>query len=70
MIKFEGQNRRQEKIDVCLKKYGFADLQAADDLCKSKGIDVREIVENAVWAYTLGTAIAIKKGITAAAQSA
>jgi hypothetical protein len=77
-IKFEGQNRRQAKIDVCLKEYGFADLQAADDLCKSKGIDVREIVlgvqpisfENAVWAYTLGTAIAIKKGITRAADAA
>ncbi|MCL2754246.1 MAG: GGGtGRT protein [Oscillospiraceae bacterium] len=77
-IKFEGQNRRQGKIDVCLKEYGFADLQAADDLCKSKGIDVREIVlgvqpisfENAVWAYTLGTAIAIKKGTTNASQAA
>ena len=77
-IKFEGQNRRQAKIDVCLKEYGFASLQAADDLCKSKGIDVREIVmgvqpisfENAVWAYTLGTAIAIKKGITAASDAA
>ncbi|MCL1831849.1 MAG: GGGtGRT protein [Oscillospiraceae bacterium] len=78
MIKFEGQNRRQSKIDACCKEYGLADLQAADDLCKSKGIDVREIVlgvqpiafENAVWAYTLGTAIAIKKGITAAADAA
>jgi hypothetical protein len=77
-VKFEGQNRRQAKIDVCLKEYGFADLQAADDLCKSKGIDVREIVmgvqpisfENAVWAYTLGTAIAVKKGITAASDAA
>jgi hypothetical protein len=77
-IKFEGQNRRQNKIDVCLKEYGFSDLQAAEDLCKSKGIDVREIVlgvqpiafENAVWAYTLGTAIAIKKGITKAADAA
>jgi len=77
-IKFEGQNRRQAKIDVCLKEYGFADLQAADDLCKSKGIDVREIVlgvqpisfENAVWAYTLGTAIALKKGTTDASQAA
>jgi hypothetical protein len=77
-IKFEGQNRREAKIDVCLKEYGFANLQEADDLCKSKGIDVREIVlgvqpiafENAVWAYTLGTAIAIKKGITRAAEAA
>ena len=77
-IKFEGQNRRQAKIDACLKEYGFADLQAAEDLCKSKGIDVREIVlgvqpiafENAVWAYTLGTAIALKKGTNAASAAA
>lgn len=78
VVKFEGQNRRQAKIDVCLKEYGFADLQAADELCKSKGIDVREIVmgvqpisfENAVWAYTLGTAIALKKEITVASKAA
>ncbi|MCL2036444.1 MAG: GGGtGRT protein [Oscillospiraceae bacterium] len=77
-IKFEGQNRRQEKIDVALKEYGFENLEAARDLCLSKGINVEEIVkgvqpiafENAVWAYTLGTAIAVKKGITAAAEAA
>jgi hypothetical protein len=77
-IKFEGQNRRQAKVDACLKEYGFADLQDAQELCLSKGVRVREIVhgvqqiafENAVWAYTLGTAIAIKKGITRADDAA
>ncbi|MCL2070906.1 MAG: GGGtGRT protein [Oscillospiraceae bacterium] len=77
-IKFEGQNRREAKINTCLKEYGFADLEAAKELCLSKGIDVEEIVrgaqpiafENAVWAYTLGTAIAIKKGITQASEAA
>jgi len=77
-IKFEGQNRRQRKIDACLKEYGFADLEAARDLCKSKGIDVEKIVkgvqpiafENAVWAYTLGTAIALKKGSYKADEAA
>ena len=53
-------------------------LEEARDLCLSKGIDVESIVkgvqpiafENAVWAYTLGAAIALKKGITKAAEAA
>jgi hypothetical protein len=77
-IKFEGQNRRQGKIDNCLKEYGIANLEAARDLCLEKGVNVEEIVkgvqpiafENAVWAYTLGTAIALKTGKTAAAEAA
>ena len=71
MAQFEGKERRMAKIDACLAEYGFKTLEEADELCKSKGIDVGEIVkgvqpiafDNAVWAYTLGTAIAIKKGI-------
>ncbi|MCL2638383.1 MAG: GGGtGRT protein [Oscillospiraceae bacterium] len=77
-IKFEGQNRRQSKIDACLKEYGIASLEAARDLCLEKGINVEEIVkgvqpiafENATWAYTLGTAIAVKTGKTNAAEAA
>ncbi len=77
MAKFEGQERRQAKIDKYLKEYGIATLEEARELCLSKGINVENIVkgvqniafENAVWAYTLGTAIAIKKG-TADAPSA
>lgn len=78
MAKFEGQERRMPKIEAALKEYGFSSLEDARDLCKSKGIDVEQIVkgiqpiafENAVWAYTLGTAIALKKGISVAAQAA
>ena len=78
MPNFEGKERRQEKIDVCLKEYGFDSLEQANELCLSKGIDVSDIVkgiqqiafDNAVWAYTLGTAIAIKKNITKAADVA
>ena len=78
MAKFEGQERRMPKIEACLKEYGFSSLEDARDLCAGKGIDVEQIVkgiqpiafENAVWAYTLGTAIAIKKGISVAAQAA
>ncbi|MCL2107932.1 MAG: GGGtGRT protein [Oscillospiraceae bacterium] len=77
-IKFEGQNRREGKIAECLKEYGFESLEAARDLCLEKGINVEEIVkgvqpiafENAVWAYTLGTAIAVKTGATQAAKAA
>ncbi|MCB5942060.1 GGGtGRT protein [bacterium 210820-DFI.6.52] len=78
MAQFEGKERRMAKINACLAEYGFKTLEEADELCKSKGIDVGEIVkgvqpiafDNAVWAYTLGTAIAIKKGIKKAAEAA
>ncbi|MDD3593961.1 MAG: GGGtGRT protein [Candidatus Gastranaerophilales bacterium] len=78
MIKFEGQDRRQAKLDKVLPEYGFKSLEEARDLCLSKGIDVDEIVkgtqtiafENAVWAYTLGCAIAIKKGTKTAVDAA
>ena len=78
MAKFEGQARRMSKIEACLKEYGFTSLEDARDVCLSKDINVDEIVkgvqpiafENASWAYTLGTAIAIKKDITKAADAA
>ena len=78
MAQFEGKERRQAKIDAELKNLGFASLEEARDLCLSKGIDVEKIVkgvqpiafENAVWAYTLGCAIAIKKGIKNAVEAA
>ncbi len=77
-VKFEGKERRMAKIEACLAEYGLESLEAARDLCLSKGIDVDEIVrgvqpiafENAVWAYTLGVAIALKKGITDASDAA
>ena len=78
MAQFEGKERRMPKIEKCLAEYGFATLEDARDLCLSKGINVEEIVkgvqpiafENAVWAYTLGTAIALKKGLKVAADAA
>ena len=78
MAQFEGKERRMPKIEKCLAEYGFATLEDARDLCLSKGINVDEIVkgvqpiafENAVWAYTLGTAVALKKGIKVAADAA
>ena len=78
MAQFEGQERRMPKINACLKAYSMETLEDARDLCLSKGIDVEKIVkgvqpiafENAVWAYTLGCAVALKKGITKAAEAA
>ncbi len=78
MAVFEGQERRMPKIEACLKEYGMTSLDEAREFCLEKGIDVDEIVkgiqpiafENAVWAYTLGVAVALKKGITTAAEAA
>ena len=78
MAKFEGQERRMPKIEACLAENGFKSLEDARDLCAQKGIDVEKIVkgvqpiafENAVWAYTLGVALALKKGCAKAADAA
>lgn len=78
MANFESKERRMPKIEACLKEYGFASLEDAKALCDSKGIDVEAIVkgvqqiafDNAVWAYTLGTAIALKTGVTKATDAA
>jgi hypothetical protein len=77
-VTFEGKQRRMTGIEKCLAEYGIADLEEARDICLKKGIHVDEIVkgvqpiafENAVWAYTLGCAVAIKKGIKNAADAA
>ena len=75
---FESYERRIGQITPVLEKYGMKTLEEANELCLSKGIDVASIVrgiqpicfENACWAYTLGAAIAIKKGCKKAADAA
>lgn len=75
---FESYARRIDQITPVLEKYDIESLEAAKQLCLDKGIDVHQIVkeiqpicfENALWAYTLGAAIAIKKGLTIAAEAA
>ena len=77
-IRFEGYERRIDKINACLAEYGIASLEEARQICLDKGVNAEEIVkgiqpiafENAVWAYTLGCAIAIKQGITSAPEVA
>ncbi len=78
MIRFEGYERRIAGIEACMAEYGIKDLEEARDICLAKGINVEDIVkgvqpiafENAVWAYTLGCAVAIKKGVKNAADAA
>ena len=78
MVQFEGYERRIKQIEACMAEYGIASLEDADKICKDKGIDVAAIVrgiqpiafENAKWAYELGAAIALKKGVKTAAEAA
>lgn len=77
-VTFEGQERRMPKIEKCLAEYGIADLEEAKKLCLDNGIDVEKIVkgvqpiafDNAVWAYTLGVAIALKTNKKNASEAA
>ena len=78
MAIFEGYERRIDKINCELAKYGIKDIYDAKAICEAKGIDVFSIVrgiqmiafENACWAYTVGAAIAIKTGATSADKAA
>ena len=72
MALFEGYERRIDKINACLKEYGINSIEECKDITLAKGIDVDKIVrgtqpicfENAVWAYTVGCAIALKKDLS------
>ncbi len=78
MINFEGKERREAKLAAEMEKYGIASLEEARKITEDMGLDVFNIVtetqpiafENAKWAYTLGAAIAIKKGVKTAAEAA
>jgi len=78
MALFEGYSRRIDQITPFLKEYGIDSIEDAEKVCIDKNIDVRKIVkdiqpiafENAAWAYTIGAAVAIKKGQTVAADVA
>ena len=78
MALFEGYERRIEKINGVLKEYGISSVEECRDICLAKGVDCDKIVragqpicfENAVWAYTVGAAIALKKGCVKASDAA
>ena len=78
MALFESYERRIDKINGVLAQYGLSSVEECRELCQSKGFDPYEIVkgiqpicfENACWAYTVGAAIALKKGVKNAAEAA
>lgn len=77
-INFESYNRRIDQINKVCEEYGINGLEDAYNICKEKGISPRDLVlevqpiafENACWAYTLGSAIAIKTGCVKASDAA
>ena len=78
MALFESYERREKQILAVIQQYGINTIEECADVCKAKGLDIYKLVEgiqpicfeNAKWAYTVGCAIAIKKGCTRAADAA
>ena len=78
MALFESYDRREPQILKVIKEYGINSIEECAEICKAKGLDIYKLVEgiqpicfeNAKWAYTVGCAIAIKKGCTRAADAA
>ena len=78
MITFESYDRREKQILSKLAEYGIGSIEEAEQLTKDAGLDVYHMIENiqpicfenAKWAYTVGAAIAIKKGCRKAADAA
>jgi hypothetical protein len=70
MAKFESYERREPQILAKLAEYGIGSIDEAEQITKDAGLDVYHMIENiqpicfenAKWAYTVGAAIAIKKG--------
>ena len=77
-IMFENYDRKIERINAALNANGIASLEEAYEICKAKGLDPYQTAksiqpicfEDVCWAYVAGTAIAIKKGATKAADAA
>ena len=78
MALFESYERRIKQINEALNSYGIASIEEAEKITKDAGLDVYKMIEgiqpicfeNAKWAYTVGAAIAIKKGCRKAAEAA
>ena len=77
MALFESYERRIDKINSVLAQYGITSVEECRDICKAAGFDPYDIVkgiqpicfENACWAYCVGAAIALKKGVKSAAEA-
>ena len=78
MALFEGYERKIDKINGVLAQYGLASVEECREICQAKGFDPYEIVkgiqpicfEDVAWAYCVGAAIALKKGVKTAAEAA
>ena len=78
MALFEGYERKINKINGVLAQYGISSVEECKTICEEKGFDPYTITKNiqpicfedAAWAYTVGAAIAIKKGVKTAAEAA
>lgn len=78
MVNFENYERRIDKIEKVMSEHGIKDLEDAKQICVDRGFDPLELVrgvqricfDDACWAYTLGAAIAIKKGALTAVEAA
>ena len=78
MALFESYERREPQILACLKEYGISSIEECKEITEAAGLDVYHLIEgiqpicfeNAKWAYTVGAAIAIKKGCRKAADAA
>ena len=77
-VKFESQDRRIKQILAALNENGIKDIEEANAICDSYGLDPYKTCEetqpicfeNAKWAYVVGSAIALKKGCKSAAEAA
>ena len=77
-VKFESQDRRIKQILAALNANGIKDIEEANAICESYGLDPYKTCEetqpicfeNAKWAYVVGAAIALKKGCKNAADAA
>ena len=78
MALFESYERREKQVLAKLAEYGIGSIEDAAEVTKAVGLDVYSIVEkiqmicfeNAKWAYTVGAAIALKKGCKKASEAA
>ena len=76
MALFEGYERKIDKINGVLAQYDLKSVEECREICQAKGFDPYTIVkgiqpicfEDVAWAYCVGAAIAIKKGVKPAGR--
>lgn len=78
MIDFNSYDERIGRIDALLKKDGISGLEEAKAICDGAGLDVFDMVkkiqkisfDDAAWAYIVGAALAIRRGVKKAGDIA